>query len=76
MRSGKVPEEALAYTLVAREKEPQQLPNGTWRRLYVTADGGTDTATIGSAKKSDWKNWERHEEALMKEYAQQKKPNP
>ena len=76
MRSGKVPEEALAYTLVAREKEPQQLSDGTWHRFYLRADGGTVTTTSGSAKKSDWKNWERHEEALMKEYAQQKKPKP
>lgn len=75
IRSGKVSEEALTYTFVAREKEPQQLKDGKWQRLYLGADGGTHSPTIGSAKKSDWENWERYWEAFLKKQAQQKKPD-
>ncbi len=39
IKSGTVPEEARSYTLVAREKDPQQSPDGWWRRIYFLADG-------------------------------------
>ncbi len=76
MRSGKILEEARSYALVAREKEPQQLADGRWMRLYLRADGGTLTATVGSATKPAWKAWERSNEAFMKQQAQQKEPAP
>ena len=76
IQSGKIPEEALSYTLVAREKEPQQLTDGRWIRIYLRADGGTTTATLRSASKSDWKAWERSNEAFMKKQAQQTKSAP
>jgi hypothetical protein len=72
MRNGRIPEEALSYTLVAREKEPQHLADGRWARSYLRADGGTCTATFESASKPDWKGWERSTETIMKMQAQQK----
>ena len=76
IRTGRISEEALSYTLVAREKEPQRLVDGRWARSYLRADGGTCTATFESASKPDWKGWERSNETIMKMQAQQKKPNP
>ena len=76
MRSGAIPEEALTYTLVAREKEPQQLSDGRWRRLYLGANGGTETATLGPITKPDWKEWERGNEMFMKKEALRKQERP
>lgn len=67
MRRGKIPEEARAYTLVAREKQPEQLADGSWRRHYVKADGGTWTAGLGPASKPDWKARERSAEKELKQ---------
>ena len=76
MRTGRISEEALSYTLVAREREPQHLADGRWARSYLRADGGTCTATFESASKPDWKGWERSNETMMKMQAQQMKRNP
>ena len=72
IRSGTISEEALSCTFVAREKQPQQLADGRWIRLYLRADGGTVTATLGPVTKPDWKVWERSNETFMKQEALQK----
>lgn len=74
MRSGRISEEALSYTLVAREKESQRQPDGRWMRSYLRADGGTITA--GPVSKPDWQAWERSTEKLLKQEAQQKQASP
>jgi hypothetical protein len=70
MQSGKISEEALSYTLVAREKEPHQLRDGRWVRHYLRADGGTMSA--GPVAKPDWKGWERSTGLFLKLQAQRK----
>jgi hypothetical protein len=68
MRSGRIPEEARPYTLVAREKQPHQMEDGRWFRIYLRADGASVTATLRSASRSDWKAWEQSDEAFMKKH--------
>jgi hypothetical protein len=43
-RSGALVESEGPRVLVAREKEPRQLPDGNWVRLYIQANGGVTVA--------------------------------
>ena len=42
VRTGKIEEDPLVtpYLLIAHEKEPWQMPDGRWVRLYIQANGG------------------------------------
>lgn len=67
-RSGMVPEEARPYTFIAREKEPQQLPNGKWVRIYISAKGYASISGP-SEPQPDWSEVERLAEARGKQRA-------
>src|SRR5262249_4635530 len=49
---------AAPYSIVAREKEPQQNPDGTFTRAYLMADGSVQTATSTNGDFVEWeKDW-------------------
>jgi len=45
----------------AREKQPRQMPDGTWSRAYLSVDGAVQTATADSADFGGWEQqWNLH----------------
>jgi hypothetical protein len=51
-----VPISAAPYSIFAREKEPRQMPNGSWSRMYLLVDGAVQEA--GPAD-GDFDAWEK-----------------
>jgi len=46
------------YTILVREREPRQLPDGSWDRMYLFADGSVQEAAPSDGDFDTWeKNW-------------------
>jgi hypothetical protein len=60
MRSGLVSQDEGGRTLVARQKEPLQTPDGRMMRVYVRANGTLVVGTLPA--NGDWAAWEQRGE--------------
>jgi hypothetical protein len=57
MGTNKVSPEKRAFSLIAREKQAQQLPDGEWIRTYLVPGG---VVILGPLQKDDWADEESH----------------
>ncbi|MCW5559538.1 MAG: hypothetical protein KIT22_17115 [Verrucomicrobiae bacterium] len=67
MPNAPLPPEARADTLVAREREPRQAPDGKWIRGYIRGDG--HAVSLGPVEESDFPRLERRLTGSAKERA-------
>ena len=70
VRTGAIVEnpDLAPYVLIAHEKEPLQLPDGKWVRLYIQANGGlTIAGPLPNKPPLDDSDFIRHQEELGKQ---------
>jgi RNA polymerase sigma factor (sigma-70 family) len=68
---------ATSYTILVREREPRQLPDGSWSRMYLFADGSVQEAVPSDGDFDTWeKNWVQQQAERMQQQAAARQSRP